>query len=417
MVPLLRLKTLFPCAVAIILTIATTCAHAQSPTYTRHAYSPKHRTASRAKRVARARTCPNDAVERPVVARYARALRVGPVRNRFGRGAFGIATGGGVQTESRRQMSSELNAYHEAGARWLRIDINWASIQANGPSSFAWGATDRVIRKARRCGLNVLGVIYYTPSWARPRGTVPNWAPSPGAYGRFASQAARHYRRRGVSTFEIWNEPNIADSFAPSASPRAYTAMLRAADIGIKRANPSATVVTGGLAPSPSGGGGVSPVSFLRGIYAQGGEPYFDAVGAHPYCSPAYPGSRKAWSAWYQLYGTRTSLRSLMTRHGDGAKKIWATEFGAPTSGPPGTFVSLRTQAAMVTRAYQLWSSYSWAGPLFTYSGRDTGIDRSSNQDFYGLLNYNFTAKPAFDAYRNVSHALAIAARRIRPVG
>jgi hypothetical protein len=42
-----------------------------------------------------------------------------------------------VQVESQHNMSSDLSDYHEAGAHWLRIDINWASIQAAGPSSFA----------------------------------------------------------------------------------------------------------------------------------------------------------------------------------------------------------------------------------------------------------------------------------------
>jgi hypothetical protein len=341
-------------------------------------------------------------------------VRFGRVRNRFGAGVFGIAAGGGIQVESRQDMSSDVSAYREVGAHWLRIDINWSSIQAAGPSSFAWGATDRVVRKARRCGMHVLGGIYYTPEWARPAGTPPTWAPSPDAYGRFAYAAATHYRGRGVSAFEIWNEPNISSSFSPSASPAAYTAMLKAADVAIKQANPRATVVTGGLSPSPSTGGDVSPTAFLRGIYANGGGGFFDDVGVHPYCSPAYPGAREVWSAWYQIYGTRPSLRSIMVRHHDRGKKVWATEFGAPTWGPPGTFVDFPTQSAMVTRAYQLWSSYGWAGPLFVYSGRDQGNDATSNQDWYGLLNYDYTPKPAFNAYWNVSHALAIAARRTR---
>jgi len=60
--------------------------------------------------------------------------------------------------------------------------------------------------------------------------------------------------------------------------------------------------------------------------------------------------------------------------------------------------VSVPTQAAMVTRAYQVWASYSWAGPLFMYSGRDQGNDASSTDDWFGMINYNYTAKPAFDA-------------------
>jgi polysaccharide biosynthesis protein PslG len=359
-------------------------------------------------------SCSTNAVVHPLVARTDRAVPVRTVRNTFGTSLFGVAAGGGIQDESRQDMSSDVSAFSEVGGRWLRIDINWSSIQAAGPSSFSWGATDRVVREARRCGMQVLGGIYYTPAWARPAGTPPTWAPNPAAYGRFAYAAARHYRHFGVHTFEIWNEPNVARSFAPAANPAAYTALLKAADRGIKGANPHATVVTGGLSPSPTGAGDISPIKFLKSIYAHGGKRFFDEVGIHPYCSPAMPGARDTWSAWYQIYGTHPSLRSVMVSHGDRRKKVWATEFGAPTWGPAGTFVSFPTQAAMVTRAYQLWATYSWAGPLFVYSGRDQGHDNSSDNDWYGLLQANWVPKPSFDAYWAVSHALALAVRHAR---
>lgn len=340
-------------------------------------------------------------------------VRIGRLRNAFGSSMFGIATGGGIQEESSGSVAADLGAYREVGARWLRIDINWASIQQSGPHSFAWGATDRVVRRARRCGMHVLGVLYYTPWWARPAGTSPSYAPDPGAYGRFALQAARHYRRMGVAAFEIWNEPNLAASFQPVPSTTHYTAMLKAAYHGIKRVDRHATVVTGGLAPSPTLGGNLSPVAFLHGIYGDGGRGWFDAVGAHPYCWPAFPGARHAWSAWYQMYGTRTSLRSVMARHHDRGKRIWATEFGAPTYGPAGSFVSVDTQARMVIRAYQVWASYRWAGPLFMYSGRDSGNNAGTDEDWYGLLSLTYGIKPSFNAYYAISRAFrtAFAAR------
>ena len=339
-----------------------------------------------------------------------RPVHVGALRNPFGPSIFGIAAGGGIQDDDRSSLAADLGAYREVGARWLRIDINWAAIQNGGPHSFTWGPTDRVVRRARRCGMHVLGILYYTPWWARPAGADPRYAPDPGAYGRFAYAAARHYRRMGVGAFEIWNEPNVARSFQPAPSVQRYTAMLAAADRGIKRADRHATVITGGMAPSPTAGGDLSPIAFLRGIYAHGGRRFFDAVGAHPYCWPAFPGARHAWSAWYQLYGTRSSLRSVMRRHGDRGKRIWATEFGAPTWGPAGSFVSIDTQARMVTRAYRLWASYRWAGPLFMFSGRDLGNDASTDEDWYGLLSLTYGVKPSFNAYYDVSRALRTAA-------
>ena len=58
----------------------------------------------------------------------------------------------------------------------------------------------------------------------------------------------------------------------------------------------------------------------------------------------------------------------------------------------------------MVTKGYQLFASYSWAGPMFIFQGRDQGTDASNRENFYGLLQYDFTPKPAYSAYQ---HAVA----------
>jgi hypothetical protein len=188
--------------------------------------------------------------------------------------------------------------------------------------------------------------------------------------------------------------------------------LLKAAYVAIKRADPSATVLTGGTAPEPTGPASYSPVDFLNGIYAAGGRGYFDAVAHHPYCWPALPGAKQPWSPWYQMYGTPRSLRSVMIANGDGAKKIWATEFGAPTDGPTGSFVSARTQAKAVTEAYKLFAGYRWAGPLFFFEGRDVGRSASTNQNFFGLTRHDFSPKPSYAAYASISRAISALVNR-----
>jgi polysaccharide biosynthesis protein PslG len=325
------------------------------------------------------------------------------VTNSFGSGIFGIAAGGSLQNEDATTLGHDLNMDSAAGARWLRVDINWAQIQQGGPTSYDWSSVDAVVAGARSRGMNVLGTILYTPTWA---GASVISAPAPAAYATFAAAAARHYEAMGVNAFEIWNEPNTS-AFWQNPSPAAYTRVLKAAYPAIKSADPSATVITAGLAPSPTDGTNYSPVDFLSGIYAAGGQGSFDAVGAHPYCAPDYPGNTDSWSAWYQMYGTPTSMRSLMIAHGDGAKKIWATEYGAPTAGPASEgVVTKAVQAAMVTRAYRVWSTYSWGGPLFMYQGRDQGTDTGTSQNFYGFINNNFTPKPSYLAYKAAAQTI-----------
>jgi hypothetical protein len=314
---------------------------------------------------------------------------------------FGIAAGGAIQNETSTTLSSDLNIDQSIGAKWLRIDINWAQIQAGGPSSYNWSNIDAVVQGAQSRGISVLGVIVYTPSWDRPSGTSATYGPSASSYATFASAAVAHYSALGVHAYELWNEENSVGAWTPAPDPAAYTGLLKAAYPAIKAADPSATVITGGLSPDPTDGTNYLPADFLSAIYADGGQGSFDAVGAHPYCYPAMPGDAQGWSAWYQMYGTSVNLRSLMVANGDGAKKIWATEFGAPTNGPTGSnYVSQSTQASMIGQAYALWSSYSWAGPLFSYQGRDLGTDTSTSQDFFGLTNFDGTPKPAYTSYQ-----------------
>jgi hypothetical protein len=379
----------------------------------RHVHGRRHRKARRCLRNAhRTRSAGVRATSaQPAAARAAATVAAGATTahatssspggsNPFGPAMFGVATGGAIATDQPATLARDLGDDQTVGARWIRTDVNWASVQQNGASAYDWTATDAVIRGALARGMQVLATIVYTPVWARPAGTSPTYAPDPSAYATFAAAAARHYAAFGVHAFEIWNEENQVNAWTPAPSAPAYAALLKLAYPAIKAADPSATVVTGGLSPTSSDGTNIAPVDFLQAVYAAGGEGSFDAVGMHPYCWPAMPGDAADWSAWYQMYGTSRSLRSVMVAAGDGNLKIWATEYGAPTNGPAGTYVSQATQAAMISRAFQVWSGYSWAGPLFVYQGRDQGTDTASYDNFFGFLNYDGTPKPAFAAYQ-----------------
>jgi hypothetical protein len=95
-----------------------------------------------------------------------------------------------------------------------------------------------------------------------------------------------------------------------------------------------------------------------------------------------------------------------MVANGDTDKKIWGTEWGVPTNGPSGSgFVSESTQATQVTSAYTLWKSYSWAGPLFTYTFRDAGTSTGTRENFFGLIRYDWSKKPSYAAYQAAAAA------------
>ncbi|MDX6660036.1 MAG: hypothetical protein QOJ55_858, partial [Solirubrobacteraceae bacterium] len=180
--------------------------------------------------------------------------------NSFGADVFGLATGGAIQSEDATTLGRDLDSIAGTHTRWVRVDINWDQIQSGGPSSYNWASVDRVVQGATARGVKVLGTILYTPSWARPSGTSGTYGPDPAVYANFASIAVQHYAAMGVHTYEVWNEPNTTAFWTSKPDPAAYTRLLKAAYPAIKGADSTATVLTGGTAPSASDGTQVSPI-------------------------------------------------------------------------------------------------------------------------------------------------------------
>ena len=327
-------------------------------------------------------------------------------------GHFGVASGWKLPWLPAAAQARYLDSERAMGVQIVRFDVNWPSIQAGGPTSYNWAPFDAVVQGLKSRGMDALGVIAYTPAWARPAGTSDKHAPTNVSdYANFCEATARHFAPLGVHNWEVWNEPNISGFFQPRPDVAKYTAMLKACYSRIKTVDPSATVITGGNSPAGSYNApcatactNINPVNFLKGIYANGGAGYFDAVGHHPFSFPYKPSTVANWSAWYQMAGTTPSLRSLMIAHGDGAKKIWATEWGAPTNGPAGSgFVSEAEQASQLTEAFALFDSYSWAGPLFVHDFRDDGTTTDTRENYFGLIRFDFSQKPSYRAFRTAA--------------
>jgi hypothetical protein len=94
-----------------------------------------------------------------------------------------------------------------------------------------------------------------------------------------------------------------------------------------------------------------------------------------------------------------------MVAHGDGAKKIWATEYGAPTNGTANDgHVTQQTQAALMVDAMKQWKMFSYAGPFFVFEFRDNGTNATEKNDWFGLVSHNLAnTKPAYSAYKQLA--------------
>lgn len=281
------------------------------------------------------------------------------------------------------------------GLKWIRFDFQWKNVQPNNSASYNWAPIDATVARVNAHHLQILGVLDYAPAWAAgPCAAGTNCPPSsPALFATFAKAAQEHYLPLGVTKWEIWDEPNNETFWGGQSNCATYTADLKAADIAIKQVDPAAGIRTGGLAPEYTGNGDISPTDFLSCIYKNGGKGYFDAVSDHPYTYPQMPSS-SGENAWAEMANTSPSLRSIMIANGDANKRIWITEFGAPTDGPnPAYYVNQWQQAAIMTAALNLYMTYDWAGPLFWYTFRDDGTSTATNENFFGLTNFNGSTK------------------------
>lgn len=286
-------------------------------------------------------------------------------------------------------MQTTFADVKDMGLEWVRVDINWTRVQPTGPSTYNWGFYDDFVAAAHSHGLKVLLIINYATPWNRTTSNDQSMPTDLDAYATYCAAVATRYGPLGVKHYEIWNEPNYWAFWQPLPNVAQYTALLKKGYAAIKEVDPTLTVLLAGLAQSGDSELHISPHNFLQGVYDNGGKNYFDAVNFHPYSFPLQPPG----GGW----GYVTNIRGVMRRNGDGYKKIWLTEYGAPTNGLPGqTFVSEGAQANLFAGAINTARSYPWSGPLFFYNYKDRNV--VNTEGYFGIRRLNGTAKPCYAA-------------------
>jgi hypothetical protein len=194
------------------------------------------------------------------------------------------------------------------------------------------------IRAATRAGFELLVVVHQQPARFGYRNRTVAYS----AYAEFMGVLARAFP--DVEAWELWNEmdvPGFTDVFGAGTGAslrqigRNYGEMLRLAYPAIKRANPRAIVVTGGMASDPEDG-------FLQGLLDSGAP--WDALGIHAYGLPV-------WSA---VKGRAERAREILA--GD-HRPLWCTEFGMEEAVIPRAWP--RTKADV-----DQWHLASWRDPI-----------------------------------------------------
>ena len=318
---------------------------------------------------------------------------------------------------SRSDMDRTVTQIVASGAQWVRANVNWKDVEPVAGQMNPWwlSTIDYAVAQLSAHGVKVLmpvadGVPYWAsadPARYTDGSGVQHWnqywhAANAADYAAFIKVVVARYAPKGVHAYEIWNEPNYVHFWPSGPNPADYATLLKAAYPAVKAADPTATVVMGGLS--------LNDYSFVSGLYAAGAGRSFDAAAVHPYTDATNPATcwtdasgRNAASAFCGIQ----SVHNVMAANGDASKPIWLTEMGWSTCSCPGG-VSETTAASYLSTALQALASYPYVARAFVYNLRnDFWLNNapSNIEANYGLLRIDFSVKPGFAAFQ--SYALS----------
>lgn len=320
-----------------------------------------------------------------------------------------------------REIDRQLDAARAAGARIVRVDVSWASLQPRSRRSWsAWEQRrlDRVVRRARQRGLELLLTFWETPCWASTaepalkqgckgewweRGVQLHPPAEPRDYAAALARVVGRYGRR-VMAWEIWNEPNSRDYLRSSDPARDYAALVKPAYRAAKRADRRPLIVAGSLMHADH--------RFTEKLYRHGIRGHFDAFSIHPYSdgrSPLDPGQDR----WMHASFARgvPATREVMLAHRD-SRPLWLTEFGWNTSTvrddePWRNGVDEATQAEYVRQALLKAGGWDYVDVAIYFGLTDLTGERSAPNDNFGLLRHGGGEKPAYEAFREAARTPA----------
>ena len=278
-----------------------------------------------------------------------------------------------------------LDLARAAGFRFVRMDLLWSNVERRG--RFRFFAYDLLVRQLESRDMGVLWILDY--GHPDHGGGVPRSPEDIAAFSRFAEAVAAHYRGRNVR-YEIWNEPNNPQFWAPSPNPAEYAALLRPAVTAMRRADPSAIISSGGTSNVD--------LSYVSRVVDRSFAPMLSAISIHPYPKNKPEAIVPAYSAMRNW--TKKELAHTI--------ELWDSEWGYSSTLSDANLARggdsdrhRKTQAILAAREIlTVWTLGFSLGVW--YDLRDDGKDPNNPEQNYGLLDSDGHEKPAMQAVRHL---------------
>ena len=292
---------------------------------------------------------------------------------------------GSLQSVSISDIDRQISLMKQAGIKWFRFGFFQYQIETS-PGVYDFSLYDHVVDTAADNGIGMIAMladysVYGNSNWQTPA--------TASQYQSFVSTVASHFKGR-IAYYELGNEPDIPEFWAPEPNVVAYTQLLKVGYTAVKTADPGAKVISAGLA--------LRNENFLKGMYTNGAKEYFDYMGFHPYSWPDSPDAGFAELA---------RLKSVMAANGDN-KQIMVTEVGWPSTTQSGG-VTETTQANYIEQTFTLATNNN-VPITCIYDFIDDGTDKSDPENSFGVLRTDYSKKPSFYKFQicNNSNCVSI---------
>ncbi len=280
-----------------------------------------------------------------------------------------------------------------AGLYMVRERMSWGEV-ADKPYELSWGRYMVNAKLLSERGIKISGMFHDAPKWAKrkPDNKLPD---NLFALHSFAKSLATAYK--GVmADWEFWNEED--GGFLADEGAWDFAAAQKAAYLGFKEGDPSIPVLNGAFCVYPL------PV-FDDLLFQNGCGDYFDILNHHIY------------NKFVQYPKIVSDLRDLLGRYGMREIPIWITENGSNYEGHGKMDSFMKGLKEHDAEQELLMAEFTPKSQILLQSegiARDfffvlPAYNERGGGKAWGMLRWDYTAKPAYVAFANLTYQLASA--------
>lgn len=291
----------------------------------------------------------------------------------------------------------------EAGFDTIIQVFPWRDLNPQ-PGTYIWQAADDMVAVAQTHGLALVVRLDMAPDWAAR--TDPADLPFDlNAYLDFVEAIATRYRGR-ILGYIVWNEPNLAVEWGGwVAEPRQYVEVLCQAFARIRQADPQATVIAAGLAPTNEFSyRALDDRAFLQQMLSHDAARCFDVLAAHDYGYGLPPDD--AHDAHGGLNLARLIDLHKILLDANAPQPIWITELGYTIQPGLHPHVSADDQADYLLGSFErVQAEWPWVEMFTVWNLSYTGGDEEMQG--FSIINPDRTLRPAFQRIADMRRQLA----------